>query len=194
MSTRAARPQGPAPTEPQLREAALQHLARYAATEAGLVRVLDRRIERWLRAGLRDAATAAAAAESRQAARRVAARLVREGIVNDALYAQGRTRALLRAGRSGRMVAANLAQRGIGPALVRHVLPDNPNHELAAALLLLRKRRLGPYGKEAAAAPEDRRRILGILARAGFSHETATAALRQDMESADERIEGMRRG
>jgi regulatory protein len=46
----------------------LQHLARYATTEAGLRRVLERRIERWARAAEmeRDAA-ALAAATARQA-------------------------------------------------------------------------------------------------------------------------------
>ena len=38
------------PTEVSLREAALSHLARYATTRAGLIRVLDRRIDRWARA------------------------------------------------------------------------------------------------------------------------------------------------
>ena len=40
---------GPAPGPAQLHEAALRHLARFAATEAGLIRVLDRRVQRWAR-------------------------------------------------------------------------------------------------------------------------------------------------
>ncbi|MGI4953795.1 MAG: hypothetical protein ACRYGM_18485, partial [Janthinobacterium lividum] len=40
---------GPVPDRASLHEAALRHLTRFAATEAGLVRVLDRRVQRWLR-------------------------------------------------------------------------------------------------------------------------------------------------
>ena len=38
------------PDEARLHEAALTHIARYATTRAGLLRVLDRRIDRWARA------------------------------------------------------------------------------------------------------------------------------------------------
>ncbi|NVN30925.1 regulatory protein RecX, partial [Endobacter medicaginis] len=41
------RPPGPPPSGHVLHEAALRHLARFAATRAGLLRVLDRRIARW---------------------------------------------------------------------------------------------------------------------------------------------------
>ncbi|TDG04393.1 regulatory protein RecX, partial [Paracraurococcus ruber] len=44
---RVPRPAGPPPGEAALREAALAHLARFAATEAGLTRVLRRRVDRW---------------------------------------------------------------------------------------------------------------------------------------------------
>jgi len=47
---RPRRPAGPPPNAARLREAALAHLARFAATEAGLRRVLERRIARWARA------------------------------------------------------------------------------------------------------------------------------------------------
>src|SRR3954454_18021269 len=80
---------GPPPDAASLHEAFVRHLARYAATRAGLLRVLERRIARWERAasddgghasveGTQDAglgrdadAIAAAAAAARQAARSV---------------------------------------------------------------------------------------------------------------------------
>src|SRR5215218_4105656 len=40
---------GPPPTEAALHQAALAHLARFAASEAGLRRVLERRVDRWAR-------------------------------------------------------------------------------------------------------------------------------------------------
>ncbi|MCA3425779.1 MAG: recombinase RecA, partial [Roseomonas sp.] len=53
MSDAQSRPRraaGPPPNAARLREAALAHLARFAATEAGLRRVLERRVARWARA------------------------------------------------------------------------------------------------------------------------------------------------
>ena len=53
------------PTESLLHNAALTHLARYGATQAGLLRVLDRRIARWAAAEApREAGEAEGAAEA----------------------------------------------------------------------------------------------------------------------------------
>ncbi|QYU69974.1 hypothetical protein J4558_07610 [Leptolyngbya sp. 15MV] len=43
------RPAGPPPDAAKLREVAIAHLARFAATEVGLRRVLIRRVDRWAR-------------------------------------------------------------------------------------------------------------------------------------------------
>ncbi len=195
MSTRAATvqpsvPPSP-PSEPALREAALRHLARYAATEARLLRVLDRRVERWLRAARAAApeqdSLGEAAAQSRLAARRVVASLAAAGVVNDAAYATGRARTLLRAGKSRAKVAQHLALRGIDAATIRENLPEDPQRDLAAALLLVRKRRL-----TVPATPEARHRALAILARAGFSHAIAHAALGADQATAEAAIAALR--
>ena len=67
----APRPAGPAPSTASLRETALAHLARFAATEVGLKRVLERRVDRWARRAeqddpsAREAIGAAAAAAKR---------------------------------------------------------------------------------------------------------------------------------
>jgi regulatory protein len=179
-----------------LREAALRHLARYAATEARLLRVLHRRIDRWLRAAQAaapDDATdlAAAAAASRQAARHVAVSLAAAGVVDDAAYAASRARALLRAGKSRARAAQHLAVRGVDAAIIRAALPEDGDHDLAAALLLARKRRLGAFAP--AGGEDDRPRALAILARAGFSHATAQQALRTDLQQAEACIEALRR-
>jgi regulatory protein len=191
MSTRDAALLRPEPTQASLREAALRHLARYAATQAQLVRVLDRRIDRWLASAGEDADPAAA----RTAARRVVADLVRAGIVDDAAYAAGRARTLLRTGRSARQVAVHLAQRGVDAAMVREAVPADAERELAAALLLARRRRLGAYA--APGAMQDAaalRRALGAFARAGFSQGVSRLALAMGREEAEARIAALRLG
>jgi len=196
LSTRAATSQVSAPSEGALREAALRHLARYAATRAGLLRVLDRRVERWLTAARaaapEDEGLAAAAGLARAAGRRVVAALAASGVVDDDAYAAGRARALLRTGRSRAAVAQHLAVRGVGAEVIRAAVPEDEARELAAALALTRKRRLGAFGP--ADDPAGRQRALGMLARAGFSQAIARRALAASLEDAEAAIEALRKG
>ncbi len=191
MSNREA---GPPPDQTRLHEAALAHLARYAATQAGLLRVLDRRVDRWARAA--DAPEEAVRA-ARLAARAVVTKLAATGVVDDAAFAAARARSLTRAGRSRRAVAAHLRARGVAGAALDDALPDDPDAELAAALMLARRRRIGPFR----AAPVDgapldgeaRRRELGVLARAGFAQEVAERSLAMDPAAAESLIIRARR-
>jgi len=188
------RPAGPPPSEAALHEAALAHLARYAATRAGLVAVLDRRIARWLRAagaeGHQDAGDPAAVARGH--ARAVADRLVTQGLVNDAAFAESRARNLTRAGRSRRAVAAHLAARGIAAETAQAAIPDDPQAELAAAVTLTRRRRIGAFRAAEAVSPEVVRRELAVLARAGFAQSVAVQALRMDRAAADDLLHRVR--
>ena len=194
---------GPAPDRARLREAALAHLARHAASEAGLVRVLDRRIRRWAqRAGAEGAVPEQVASRSRVArdeARAVAARLVADGVLDDAAYAEARARSLARSGRSRRATLAHLAGRGVDTELARSVLPEDPDADLAAALLQARRRRIGPFAPETDAGagtddPAAHNRSLAALGRAGFDRDTAERALGLDREAADALILALRRG
>ncbi len=178
----------PPPDERTLHEAALRHLARYAATASGLTRVLDRRIARWAaaEAGAERAETEAAAAEARRAARQVVARLVAAGAVDDAGFAAARVRRLARGGRSHRAVAAHLAARGVDAETARAALAEGAADELGAALVQARRRRIGPFRAAAAGPPdaEAHRRELAMLARAGFPREVAEQALAMPAEEA----------
>lgn len=191
---REIRPPGPAPSMARLHEAALAHLARYGTTQAGLIRVLDRRIDRWARAaeaaepGSVDPEVVAAC---RRAAREVAARLVASGVIDDAAFAESRARSLTRAGRSRRAVAAHLGARGVDGAVVGQALPDDPEAELAACLALARRRRIGPFRRPEAVA--DPVREMGMVARAGFDHEVARRALAMELDAAEEVVIRLKR-
>lgn len=193
----ASRPpsQPPAPlTEETLRERALAHLARYAATEAGLARVLARGVDRWARravaAGGEAEAVAAQAALVQAAVPAVVRKLVAAGAVSDADFAAGRVRTLLRGGRSRRAVAAHLAAKGVGAETARAALDAGEIDELSAALVLARRRRIGPFRE----ADADRRRELAVLARAGFSQDVARRALQMDHDAAESIVLRLRRG
>ncbi len=192
---RARRPAGSAPTEARLHEAALAHLARFSATEAGLVRVLDRRIARWARAALDEGAEAetveAATRVAQAVSRVVAARLVSAGAINDTAFAEARARRLVRGGRSRRAIAAHLAQKGVDAATVQAALPED---ELLAALAFVRRRRMGAFRAEAEIDPDRRLREFAALARGGFSREIAGRALGMPREEAEDRLFAARSG
>lgn len=186
----------PPPDEATLHEAALAHLARYAATEAGLRRVLDRRIDRWARSAASDNpdGIAAQAAAARQAARQVVARLAASGVISDAAFAESRARSLTRAGRSRQAVTAHLAARGVDRTLALAAAPDDPDTQLAAALTLARRRRIGPFRPGDAPDAAGLRRELAVLARAGFPQSVAQHALAMPPDEAEALVTALRRG
>ena len=188
----APRPPGKQPDRSTLHEAALRHLARFAATEAGLLRVLERRILRWQRAS---GETDATVTTSRAAARDVVQALVAAGALDDATFAAARARRLVRAGRSRRAVSAHLAAKGVDAETASAALPS-ADAEFLAAIAFLRRRRLGPFRPAAqdAADPADRMRELATLGRAGFPRDIAERALRLDPAEAAELLAELKRG
>lgn len=176
---------GPAPDAASLREAALAHLARFAATEAGLARVLARRVERWIRAGGDPEAARAAHA----AIAGIVQGLAAAGAVNDKEFAASRARRLARGGASRRVVAAHLAARGVDSGTAAEAVPEDPEREFAAALAYVRRRRIGPFGEAG-----DRQKDLAKLARAGFGRDVAERALAADREAAEDLLRAARNG
>jgi len=179
------------PDATSLRAAALAHLARFAASEAGLARVLERRVDRWARAAERAGLDAEAIAVSVSAARCVIPPIIASlraiGAVNDAEFAASMARRLARSGKSRLAALAHLAARGIDRELAADLVPEDPEQSLASACIALRRRRLPPFGEG------DRLRALATLARAGFDRRTAERALALDAEEAEARIIAARR-
>ncbi len=171
------------PNETKLYEAALNHLARYAATELSLGRVLSRKIDRWARlyAG-EDAdpeAVAVAARAAKTAIPRVLARLKEAGVLNDVAFATSRGKRLTREGKSRRYALAHLAAKGVAVAAAQAAVGDDPERELAAAAAYLRRKRAGPFGE----TPE--LKVLAAMARVGFSQDVVRRALRMDRDEAE---------
>ena len=196
MPNRPPRTAGPPPDASSLHDAALAYLARYAATEAMLRRVLERRIQRWahLAAVAADPDLLARQIDAMRAtAHQVVARLVTAGAVNDATFAESRARNLVRAGRSRRAAAAHLAAKGVDSATAQAALPADEDSELAAALVLSRRRRIGPFRQGAAPDAAGRHRELAMLARAGFPQDVARRALAMDAEQAETLVIKLRR-
>jgi len=152
-------------SEAGLHAAALAYLERFAASTEMVRRMLLRRVEHAARAGVAERPAGAALVE------RVLARLTSARLLDDTDFAARRAESLHRRGASARAIHARLAALGIDAEAIRAVLatrnaaPGDP--ELAAALQLARRRRLGPFRAGDRAA--HRLRDLGVMARAGFS-------------------------
>jgi regulatory protein len=192
---KAPRPAGHPPSAARLAEAAAAHLARFAATEAGLKRVLARRIDRWARAAEAEGQpdVTRRAAEAKSAIAEVAQRLVAGGAVDDAAFAESRARRLLRTGRSRRATLAHLREKGVDATTAAAALPEGEAVEITAALAFCRRRRIGPFGPPEP-PPEARLKALAALARAGFGRDVASRALRMAPDEAEVRLIAARQG
>ncbi|WP_408736143.1 regulatory protein RecX [Acetobacter fabarum] len=199
----------PPPQRSTLREAALAHLARFGTTRQGLEQVLLRRVARWAQKAQRAGDCAESVAEHAAGLHPVVSAvvedMVRLGAVDDAVFARSRVRRLVRSGRSARAVQAHLAAKGVAPQVRDEALDmavgtlSAAEQELCAALVLARKRRLGPFATEPATEDEDdatgmarRNRALGVLARAGFARNVAQRVLEMQHEEAEEWMDRLR--
>jgi regulatory protein len=181
------------PDAGSLYQAALDYLTRYASTEAGLRRVLERRIERWLRAQPDPEAAEPIHQAARAAIHEVVRRLAEAGALSDTAFAENRARNLVRSGQSNRSIQMRLAAKGVATDVARSASAADAETELAAALVLARKRRIGPYRLAEEADAAIRVKEMGVLARAGFSRDIAKQALDTSREEADNRIFELRR-
>lgn len=187
-----------------LREEALAYLARFSATERGLRQMLERRLRRWaaraIRAGMAEDEAQARLDASRSAIDAIVKAMIRLGALDDAGFARSRAASLTRTGHSRRAVAAHLANKGVEQDTARAALDESLGEraddsareaELAAALILARKRGLGPFRKPGRpeAPPE---RVLGVFARGGFARDVARSALHMDAEEAEALIVAVR--
>ncbi len=182
---------GVAPTRASLHEAALSYLARSAATADSVTKTLQRRIASWARratrAGKDVEVVAADVARAKDEIAPIVARLKEVGLVDDVAFAETRARRLARAGRSRRAISAHLAGKGVASQIVREAVPHDAAVELDAAIAFARRKRIGPFARE---APDEsaKKKALGAMARAGFDWSVCERVLRMDREAADERL------
>ena len=161
-----------------LEKAALHYLERFAASRQLVVRVLMRRIERAARAGEIERGDGAARVEA------VVELLASRGLLDDRRFAEGRVRSLVARGRSTAAIRNTLREKGVVrddvDQAMERLAEDVPQPEMAAAINLARRRKLGPFRPEADRAAR-RLKDLGVLSRAGFGR--AIARRNQDAAS-----------
>ena len=163
-------------TQKYLENAALHYLKRYAATQSQLQRVLMRRVDKSLKFHGGDRAEALMWLDA------LVATLVRGGLLNDEAYARMKATSLRASGRSTRMIAQKLRMKGVSAELVARKVADASSEvsDEEAARIWARKKRLGPFRKNAQTREENRQRDLAALARAGFSFGIAKKVIDSD--------------
>ncbi|NBB68867.1 MAG: regulatory protein RecX [Alphaproteobacteria bacterium] len=157
----------------------MRYLERYGASRERLARVLERRARREADLAGSDPEAVAAAVAG------VVAELAELGLVNDAAYAEGRSRALLRRGRSPARVRRELAEDGIDRATTDAVLAAQGDADAlarACAVRFAKRRGIGPFGDPARRAAR-RDRDLRALLRQGFGFALARRIV--DAEASD---------
>jgi regulatory protein len=177
---------GEAPPDAALIERwALAYLERFASSAENLRRVLLRKTRRRL------GPDQTVSAETRQDIDALVARYCASGLIDDAAYAAGRARARLRRGQSLRTIRGALAAKGVGAedaaAAIGALSETTPDPELAAACAFARRRRLGPYRRDAGQDGVGLRE-LAAFGRAGFSRRAAAAVLACTDENAIQQL------
>ncbi len=168
-------------TEARLEELALAYVARFATTQGKLRDYLQRKLrERGWGEG-EDAG-------SRPDLDRLIGRYVELGYVDDAGWARMKAGSLLRRGYGARRVGEALGHAGLNEDLREEVRPDEAA-ERRAALILARRRRLGPFAREDADRPTREKHIAAML-RAGHRLDIARGIVEAaDVEAAEQWVE-----
>ena len=144
-----------------LERLALRYVERYATTRYKLNAYLTRKIRErgWGGEGEPDAA-------------RIAERMAELGYVDDAGFAEARISALSRRGYGARRVHPALRHAGIETDLSEALAPEIDAEAQASALAWARRRRVGPWAREAA-DPRLRERQAAAMMRAGHAPQLA---------------------
>jgi len=158
-------------TPQYLENAALHYLERFASSAANLRRVLMRRVDRSVQEHGTDREEAARWVDD------LLARYQRSGLLDDAGYARMKAESLHRRGASTRAIREKLAAKGVARDAVDGALDRvredvEGDLDLAAALALAKRRRLGPF-RAPESRPAHRDKDLAALGRAGFAYEIA---------------------
>ena len=161
-------------TPQSLENGALYYLERYSTSSANLRRVLLGRVHRAARHHPTDMEACTALVDG------LIARFEGSGLLDDARYALARAQGFRRQGNSTRTIRAKLLRKGVPAGIVEETLSvlteESPQAELAAAITIARRRRLGPFRIIPVAEDEQDVRALkdlAVLARAGFSYDVA---------------------
>ncbi len=156
-----------------LRSLAISYVARYATSSGKLATYLTRKLRErdWQGDSPPDIDSLVEAC-------------VRNGFINDSVFAAGRAQGLRAKGLGARRIHQSLRQSGIADDLARETAATDPDSALRDALLLAARKRIGPFS-QGLADDRTQARWAGQLARAGHDSAMVRRVLKMDREEAD---------
>ena len=101
--------------------------------------------------------------------------------INDNRYAELKIKSYLNAGKPARYIKIKLKQKGIKDNIVEEILENQSVDALKMALMLAKKKQIGPYRKDNESREANRQKDLTMLIRAGFDYEVAREVINQDI-------------
>ncbi len=163
-------------TPNRLYNIALYYLSRYDASTGKVRQILQRRL---MRAKMK---MEEVPPEALDWIENIVNRLTDLGYVNDKRYGENLVRRLSDAGKSARFITMKLNQDGLDANLIEDLISKTNSDELERAKKYVRKKKLGFYRPHEMRA-DHYKKDLATLARAGFSYETATMALKEEINT-----------
>ena len=166
----------------RLERIAVAHLQRFGSSAANLKRVLRRRIERSCEHHGDDPADFEAPLDE------LIARLEDLDFLDDRRYGASLLRSARARGASTREIRVKLRHKGLDPALCDELLKEEARKEgeagqdadFESAWRYARRRRLGPFRRDADLRLEHRQRDLAALGRRGFGYPVACRVIDAD--------------
>ena len=157
----------PNPINPKrLKNKATNYLARYASTEEKLTLILLKYTKKkWPEITIEEAL---------KCVKQTVDWCREKGYVNDYDYMIMKVRAGRSKGQSAKQITQKLFQAGLSKSLVSSALRKDENfveEEFKAALIMAKKKKLGPFSLIPVSDQTERTRQMARLARAGFNYE-----------------------
>lgn len=162
-------------TKQRLKNIALYYLQRFESSVDNLRRVLQKRVSDY-------------AYQNKDYDRSEALDWIEEILVefqgynylNDNRFAELRIRDYLAAGKSEKYIRGKMAEKGVAESVVAAVLAEQEFDPYENALLLAKKKRIGPFRSEALRA-EFRQKDMAALARAGFDYDVVQRVMEAEV-------------
>jgi len=169
-----------------LQGAAYRYLERYATTEANLIFILNRKVDRIL---FDNECGDEKKEEAVSWINEIVEKCVKNNLVNDRLYAEGKMNSLLIAGNSIAVIKNKLRVKGVPldiiSELVEAIEIDNPSINLISCIKYARKRRFGPF-RVREVQDKTVNKEQASMARAGFSYDESMKVLNAGREELED--------
>mgnify|MGYP000500939292 CR=1 FL=1 len=161
-----------------LKNKALNYLSKYASTEEKLRQILAKYCKRkWPQATIQD---------SSENIKATVQWCSNNGYVNDYDYMIMKINSGRLKGQSATLIKQKLLQAGLSKNIVLKAFTEDENHfenEFKAALVMAKKKRIGPFSVKPNSDDAERRRQMARLARAGFNYEICKNVFDYSIES-----------